>query len=139
MTEKVECRGGERVIDDCRIKYKTRAEICKPEESIVAVTCVHDSFALCDDGEIPWGQSCYSISFNRSTFDEAHKSCQKEGKSLVEMTRQEENDLLSELLLHSKYSPGLLSNVWTGGKVRRSGRRSSLYYWTGSQSTMNCN
>lgn len=112
MTEKVECQGFERHLQECRIKYRTRAERCKAEESIVSVTCVHDSFALCSDNEVPWGDSCYSVHFNRSTFDEASQTCQREGKQLVELTDQAENDLLSELLIHSQYSSGLLRSVF---------------------------
>ena len=51
---------------------------------------------------------------------------------LLELTTQEENDLLSELLLHTSYSSGLLSQVWTGGVAANRGRRSSLYYWDGT-------
>ena len=114
------------------------SEICKSQESIVSVTCIHDSFALCEDKEVPWGSSCYSVHFNRSTFDEASQICQSQGKKLVELTGQEENDLLSELLLHSRYSNGLLSQIWTGGKARNSGRRSAFYYWSGSQQRIDC-
>jgi hypothetical protein len=56
----------------------------------------------------------------------------------LEVTTQEENDLLSELLLHSQYSNGVLGQVWTGGKARNSGQRSASYYWDGSTTIMNC-
>ena len=131
MTETVDCQGNEQGIEDCRIKYKSRNGYCKSEESIVSITCVHDSFALCDDNEVPWGVSCYSVHFNRSSFTKAQEICEKEGKKLVELTYQEENDLLSELLVHSQYSKGLLSKIWTGGKARTI-RRTPLYYWSGS-------
>ena len=75
----------------------------------------------------------------RSSFEDAKDSCRREGKKLLEITHQAENDLLSELLLHSRYSAGILSNIWTGGKARRrrGGRArigSAYYYWTGSNS-----
>ena len=56
----------------------------------------------------------------------------------MELTDQNENDFLSELLLHSQYSQGLLSEIWTGGKARKKGRRSATYYWEGSRAPLNC-
>ena len=66
MTETVECQGNEAKLEDCQIKYKTNHGVCKPEQSIVSVTCVHDTFASCEDNEVPWKQKCYSVYFNRS-------------------------------------------------------------------------
>ena len=51
---------------------------------------------------------------------------------------QEENDLISELLQHSQYSLGLLSQIWTGGKARNNGRRAAFYYWDGSDTQIDC-
>ncbi len=65
ITDKVDCTGSETGLEKCRIRYKTRTSTCKPEESIVAITCIHDSYALCDENEVPWSQSCYSVHFNR--------------------------------------------------------------------------
>ena len=65
MTETVECQGNEAKLEDCQIKYKTNHGVCKPEQSIVSVTCVHDTFASCEDNEVPWKQKCYSVYFNR--------------------------------------------------------------------------
>ena len=65
MTETVECQGNEVKFEDCQIKYKTNHGVCKPEQSIVSVTCVHDTFASCEDNEVPWKQKCYSVYFNR--------------------------------------------------------------------------
>ena len=79
---------------------------------------------------------------SRSTFHEAKSVCKAEGKVLLELTSQQENDLLSELLLHTSYSTGLLSQVWTGGVGANRGRRSSLFYWDGTTTrigrTCNC-
>ena len=73
------------------------------------------------------------MNFNRSTFDQASQFCQNEGKKLIEVDNQVENDLISELLLHSKYSFGLLSHVWTGGKAQSNGRRRApTLFWTAS-------
>ena len=80
------------------LRYKSRAKQCDPQTSIVSVTCIHDSFALCEDNEVPWKGSCYSVHFNRSTFKQAKSICQNEGKKLLEVMEQEENDLISELL-----------------------------------------
>ena len=96
--------------------------------------------------DVRWGSGNFQITpssgkilnyfFFRSSFEDATETCQKEGKKLLEITHQAENDLLSELLLHSRYSPGILSQIWTGGKARRRSRarrRSpAYYYWTGS-------
>ena len=56
----------------------------------------------------------------------------------MELTDQEENDFLSELLLQNQYSQGLLSQIWTGGKARKTGSRSAAYFWLGSQSRIDC-
>ena len=142
MTEFVNCDGRERGLEKCNIQYKSNSlgflqKQCKLAENVVSVTCVHDSFAHCPEGEIPWGKSCYSVHFNRSTFVEAQTTCQKEGKNLVEITTQEENDLISELLMHNKYSAGMLSNIWTGGVGKRTAR-SQTYFWHGSKMRMDC-
>ena len=115
-------------------RYTNRASRCNLKTSIVSITCIHDSFALCDENELPWKGSCYSLNFNRSTFDEASNACINQGKKLVEINDQDENDLISELLLQSQYSKGLLSQVWTGGKARSNRRRSASYYWDASNS-----
>ena len=80
--------------------------------------------------------SCYSVHFNRSSFTAAQSQCQSQGKVLVEITNQQENDLLSELLIQNEYSPGLLSQVWTGG-VGPQIQRSAVYYWAGSRTKIN--
>ena len=72
MTETVECQGNEAKLEDCQIKYKTNHGICKPEQSIVSVTCVHDTFASCEDNEVPWKQKCYSVYFNRPVLLPCH-------------------------------------------------------------------
>jgi hypothetical protein len=54
----------------------------------------------------------------------------------VEITDQQENDLISELLVQSKLSPGLLAEVWTGGMGSRT-RRSSRFYWDGTGNSIN--
>ena len=136
ITDSIDCIGTEDSLTDCNVKYKSSGSQCNPTQSIVSVTCIHDSIALCDEKEVPWGTSCYSVHFNRSSFEDATETCQKEGKKLLEITHQAENDLLSELLLHSRYSPGILSHIWTGGKARKRSRSrsrsSAYYYWTGS-------
>ena len=44
--------------------------------------------------------------------------------------KQEENDLISELLMLSPYSKGLMSRIWTGGKARSDvRRRNTNYFW----------
>lgn len=102
---------------------------------MVSVTCVHDSFAACPEGEVPWGGSCYSVHFDRLGFHEAQAACRREGKRLVEVTTREENDLLSELLLRNRYSPGLLAQMWTGGMGSHAAR-APFYYWHGSRTAI---
>jgi hypothetical protein len=41
----------------------------------VAVSCLPDSWAACEDGEIPWRGSCYSFFPNSSSFDLAAEAC----------------------------------------------------------------
>ncbi len=102
----------------------------------MSVTCVHDSFAACPVGEVPWGGACYSVHFERADFDSAAAACQAEGKKLAEITTQQENDLLSELLLQSEYSEGVLSEAWTGGRAANTARRAPFYYWHGSRTSI---
>ena len=82
--------------------------------------------------------SCYSVHFNRSSFTDAQAMCKSQDKTLVEISDQEENDLLSELLIQNEYSPGLLSQIWTGG-VGSQTQRSALYYWDGSRTEIKSN
>ena len=62
-------------------------------------------------------------------------ACRQQGKRLVEVADQQKNDLLSELLVQSPLSQGLLREVWTGGMGHRT-RRSSMFYWHGSAQRM---
>jgi hypothetical protein len=139
MTEKVDCGGFERGLEKCVIEYSVGPSVsagsnkpCRLVEDLVSVTCIPDSFAHCPAGEVPWGNSCYSVYFNRSSFQDAQEKCRQEGKTLAEVTTQEENDLLSELLLQNQLSPGLLSQVWTGG-MGGGAARSPTLYWQGSK------
>ena len=50
------------------------------------------------------GDSCYTLHFNLTSFSEAQLVCKAEGKILAEITSQQENDLISELLLASRLS-----------------------------------
>ena len=50
-----------------------------------------------------------------------------------EINNQMENNLLSELLLSHRKSKGRFSQVWTGGKVKKSARRSHKIFWDGSR------
>ncbi|CAB4062623.1 SVH1 [Lepeophtheirus salmonis] len=135
MTESVECSGGETSLDKCKIRYSTpgnRYGSCKPSSNIVSITCVHDSLASCKtEGEVPWGESCYSVHTKEANFHEAQSICKGEGKTLLEITSQRENDLVSELLLHNKLSSDLLGEVWTGGLASKT-KRSASYIWHGS-------
>lgn len=54
---------------------------------------------------------------------------------MAEITSQEENDVLSELLLQNDMSPGLLTDVWTGG-VAGGTQRSRRLYWIGSKDNL---
>ena len=137
LTEKVDCFGEEIGLEKCLVDYHTpsRPGRCKLEEEVVSVTCVHDTFAACPEGEVPWGGSCYSVHFDRMDFHSAQAACLREDKKLVEITTQEENDLLSELLLRNQYSPGLLAQMWTGGMGSHTAR-TPFYYWHGSRTVI---
>ncbi|XP_059099342.1 uncharacterized protein LOC131893363 [Tigriopus californicus] len=134
ISEEVTCRGDETSFDQCDVVYSSpnTGGSCKLASEIVSIRCAIDSTAVCLEGEIPWGDSCYSLYFNRSTFHEAQETCQRDGKYLAEITDQQENDILSELLIQNRLSPGLLAEVWTGG-IGGGNRRSPLYYWHGSR------
>ena len=138
MTEDIQCSGNENQLEKCRTIYTSRHnDECDIKSSVVSITCIHDSFAECEGRyDVPWGGKCYSLHPKRSSFEDAKQICDaKGGKKLVEINAQEENDLLSELLMRHKYSGGKFSDVWTGGKAIRF-RRASTYYWDGSSTNI---
>jgi hypothetical protein len=120
-------------VGKCNVQYvsaRQSGSSCKLSEQVVSVTCLHDSFAACAEDEVPWGGSCYSLHFNLSDFHEANAVCEAQGKALVEITSQQENDLLTELLLRQ---PDLaLSEMWTGGMGAQTARTPS-FFWHGSK------
>ncbi len=143
LTERVTCSGSESSLEKCRIDYTSSFvsnNDCKLSESVVSVTCVHDSLATCPPGEVPYGKSCYSVHFERADFHSAQTTCIKNGQMLAEVTNQQENDLLSELLLRHEYSGGLLASVWTGGLGSSSTARAraQIFYWHGSRQAIGC-
>lgn len=138
ITEEIGCQGYETRLERCNIAFSSGrrsggGQQNSLRDSIISVTCIHDSHALCEgDDEIPWRGSCYSLFYDKATFKEANKACESRGRSLVEISDQEENDLISELLLGNRFADGRLSKVWTGGLANRRAR-SSLFYWAGSR------
>jgi hypothetical protein len=48
---------------------------CQLAEDIVSVSCLPDSWAACEEGEIPWRGSCYSFFPNATSFDLAAEAC----------------------------------------------------------------
>ena len=138
ITESVTCNGNERGLEKCSIAYTSQhRDTCQLRSSIVSITCSHDSFAACEGSfDVPWGGKCYSLIRKRSTFEDAQDLCKREGKLLVEINTQMENDLLSELLLSHSLSAGRFSEVWTGGKVKKSAQRSHRLFWDGSQTSI---
>ena len=138
ITEDITCNGNERSLDKCRIIYTSPLnDNCRLKASVVSVNCIHDSFAECEGAyDVPWSGKCYSLIPKRSTYEEGQKFCKGKNKKLVEITTQQENDLLSELLLRHAHSSGKFSQVWTGGKAIPSLRRSNHFYWDGSRTSI---
>ena len=101
-TENVNCSGSEERLDGCSILHNEGDKPCKLSEDIVSVTCVPDSWAVCRQGEIPWGDQCYEIHLNASGFYDAQEVCRAGGKHLLEVDTQEENDMVSELLFQNR-------------------------------------
>ena len=134
----MDCNGSERGLEKCQILYTSpRRDSCDIRSSVVSITCSHDSFAACEgDRDVPWGGKCYSLIGKRAAFEDAQNLCKEEGKVLVEINNQMENNLLSELLLSHRASAGRFSQVWTGGKVKKSVRRSHRLFWDGSRSSI---
>ena len=90
LTESVACSGGETGLEKCAVEYSSDAGSgCKLDESVVAVTCVHDSLAVCEPGEVPWKGFCYSVNLTRASFSDAQDACRRAGKRLVEVTDQQ--------------------------------------------------
>ena len=60
LTEEVTCSGQENRVEKCRIDYaaatggRAQQKKCLLRENVVSVTCIHDSFAVCPAGEVPW-------------------------------------------------------------------------------------
>ena len=78
LTENIECNGNEIGLEKCNIVYTSRSrKDCQLAQQIVSITCVHDSFASCPQGEVPYKGSCYTVSFNRSSFHDAQTECLK--------------------------------------------------------------
>ena len=101
---------------------------CKLAEDIVSVTCFYDSLATCNNKEIPFGNSCYSFHSHSKSFHEAQEICKKNGKVLVEIESQEENDMISELLFQSSLTTASMDQVWTGG-VGSFIARKNVWFW----------
>ena len=99
-TENVNCSGSEERLDGGGIVDNVGDKPCKLSEDIVSVTCVPDSWAVCGQGEIPWGERCYEIHLN-ATYD-AQEVCLAGGKHLLEIDTQEENYMVSELLFQNR-------------------------------------
>ena len=128
VTESVECGGEEESLEDCRtLPAGEGSRECQLAEDIVSVSCIPDSWATCDKGEIPFQQSCYSFHPKPTTFHKAVALCDKKGKVLVEIESQVENDMLSELLFQSSLLSNKMDHVWTGGVgsniARKAGRQ----------------
>ena len=78
LTERVACTGRETGLEKCAVEYSRAGNTdsgCKLNENVVSITCVHDSLAVCEPGEVPWKGFCYSVNFNRSSFAEAQVAC----------------------------------------------------------------
>ena len=125
-TDSISCSGAEDRLEDCTMEGPGGAGACSLEEDIVSVTCVPDSWATCEVGELPWAASCYSFHPAAKDFNTAVSECRNQGKKLLEIETQEENDMLSELLYSSSRVTGLMNQVrreWR--EVARSGREES--------------
>ena len=77
QTESVSCTGAEPGLHKCRVDFGDGGNGCKLSESVVSVSCVHDSLAACPKGEVPWGGSCYSMHFEKKDFFAAQVKLQK--------------------------------------------------------------
>lgn len=127
-TENVKCSGDEGKVEECTIAYEAEGKPCKLSEDIVSIACVPDSWATCKKGEIPFGNSCYSFYPNGTSFHKAQEDCKRDGKVLVEIETQEENDMLSELLFQNSKVTNIMNQVWTGG-VGSNIARKNVWFW----------
>jgi len=127
-TENVQCTGSEESIEECSIVYEPEGKPCKLSEDIVSISCVPDSWATCKKGEIPFKNSCYTFYPNGTNFNEAQQTCKRDGKFLLEIETQEENDMLSELLFQNSKVTNLMNQVWTGG-VGSNIARKNVWFW----------
>ena len=125
-TDTISCSGVEDRLEECTMEGPGGAGACSLEEDIVSVTCVPDSWATCQVGELPWANSCYSFHPAAKDFNTAVSECRNQGKKLLEIETQEENDMLSELLYSSSRVTGLMNQVRRGRwEVVRCGREES--------------
>ena len=83
LAERIDCLGTESSLEQCPTQLTNAyRDSCQLSSNIVAVSCVTDSSAVCPPGEIPWGSSCYSVYFNRSSFHDAQRRCKQVGGKL---------------------------------------------------------
>ena len=137
-TERVECGGGEDGLEDCLTLPAGEGDTeCRLEEDIVSVACLPDSWATCEEGEIPFRQSCYSFHPQPAPFHQAVGFCQRKGAVLVEIESQQENDMLSELLFQSSLLSGKMDHVWTGGVGSNIARKNVWFWHSDTEKVMN--
>jgi hypothetical protein len=62
-------------------------------------------------------------------------ACKRQGKKLLEIESQEENDILSELLFSSSRMSSVMDQVWTGG-VGSNIARKNVWFWHNNTETV---
>ena len=127
-TEHVECNGSEDKIQQCSLEFTVSGKPCLLAEDVVSITCISDSWAKCNENEIPWKSSCYSFFPNASSFHTAQEHCKSQGRFLLEIESQEENDMISELLFQNSKVTEVMNQVWTGG-VGSNVARKNVWFW----------
>ncbi|XP_071446908.1 uncharacterized protein [Hetaerina americana] len=134
---KVECRGDEVSLATCRLEG---AGTCNLKKDAVAVRCLGEYRSLCGVDEVPFGGHCYSLAplgspggvGGTTSREVAAKECERKGGHLVRIVSQEENDFLSEWLLHRH--PEVLT-LMTGGVGVPMGSK-NVWMWESSQFAM---
>ncbi|XP_012286653.1 uncharacterized protein LOC105703113 isoform X2 [Orussus abietinus] len=96
----VNCLGNETYFQSCRF---THGHECQVQRDAIGVQCLPNRIALCRKDEIPHGGQCYHLADKNSGLNhaEALNYCAQRKSQLLDVTSQEENNFISELLVQS--------------------------------------
>ncbi|XP_034936416.1 uncharacterized protein [Chelonus insularis] len=126
-TTNIQCHGNETKFQTCEFVHGTE---CNIQRDAVGVNCLPNRIAYCRPDEVAYEGSCYHLADSDSglTHDEALKYCSAKNARLVDITKQSENDFLSEWLIQSYPN---VESVMTGG-IGFTALNNTIWLWEDS-------